>query len=208
MGGVRGRQFETSLVIFDLTWSALPSKQRLFRGRGNLVNGNIFPLIPLIPLLALAGVSVRGMWGMRGMFLVFARRRHVDLVGIGVVPYGFLERGDRLTVADPCGPTDKTIPWKSFPILRAVGLSNRLPTNSPTLPQGPLLAPPQCIPSVMAFTTSIAVKAPSPQISRMMVSAADAADASSSPTSPARINSVQSTVVPIKPAAYSIGHPT
>jgi hypothetical protein len=60
----------------------------------------------------------------------------------------------------------------------------------------------------MAFTTSIAVKAPSPQISRMMLSAADAADASSSPTSPARINSVQLIVVPIKPAAYSIGHPT
>jgi hypothetical protein len=36
MGGIRGRQFKTSLVIFDLTWSALPSKQRLFRGRGHL----------------------------------------------------------------------------------------------------------------------------------------------------------------------------
>ena len=85
MGGVRGRQFETSLVIFDLTWSALPSKQRLFRGRGHLVDGNIFPPIPLIPHLAAAGVSVRGMWGMRGMFLVFARRRHVDSVGIRIV---------------------------------------------------------------------------------------------------------------------------
>ena len=60
----------------------------------------------------------------------------------------------------------------------------------------------------MAFTTSIAVKAPSPQILCMMVRAADAADASSSPTSPARINSVQLTVVPIRPAAYSTGHPT
>jgi hypothetical protein len=32
----------------------------------------------------------------------------VDSVGIRVVPLGFLERGDRLAVADPCGPTDKT----------------------------------------------------------------------------------------------------
>jgi hypothetical protein len=45
---------------------------------------------------------------MRGMIQVSARRCHVDSVGIGVVPHGFLERGDRLAVADPCVPTDQT----------------------------------------------------------------------------------------------------
>src|SRR5215472_11257156 len=104
-------------------------------------------------------------------------------------------------------------------MLCAVGRSNCLPTSSPnasaTASAFVLSASSKfvdvdhtCIAGVMAFTTSIAVKAPSPQISRMMVSAADAADASSSPTSPARINSVQLTVVPIMPAAYSIDQPT
>jgi hypothetical protein len=51
-------------------------------GRHYLVDGNISPPFPLIPHFALAGVSDRGMWGMRGMFLVFARRRQVDSVGI------------------------------------------------------------------------------------------------------------------------------
>src|SRR6516165_8759123 len=103
-------------------------------------------------------------------------------------------------------------------MLCAVGRSKSLPTSSPNasarasafaLSASSFVgAGHACISGVMAFTTSIAVKAPSPQISRMMVSAADAADASSSPTSPARINSVQLTGVPISPAAYSIDQPT
>jgi hypothetical protein len=116
------------------------------------------------------------------------------------VPRRFLKHGDCLTVADPCGPADKTL-LEELPMLCAVGLSNLLPTSSPNasamasafaLSASSLVgADHACISGVMAFTTSIAVKAPSPQISRKMVSAADAADASSSPTSPARINSVQ-----------------
>src|SRR5215469_5118103 len=97
---------------------------------------------------------------------------------------------------------------KSFPILRAVGRSNRLPTSSPNASQMGFSASSGCISSIMAFTTSIDVKVRSPQISSMIVSAIDTADASSSSASPARINSVQFTVVPIRLAAYSVDHPT
>src|SRR5829696_4466991 len=106
-------------------------------------------------------------------------------------------------------------------MLCAVGRSNRRPTSSPkasdmasarglstSSPLGAVDHEPKFGSTVMAFTTSLAVNARASQISRRMLNAADAADASSSPASPARITSVQLNDVPIKPAAYSIGHPT
>src|SRR3982074_3098924 len=60
----------------------------------------------------------------------------------------------------------------------------------------------------MAFATSFAVNFLPSQVFRRMLNAAVTAAASSSPPSPTRINSVQSTLVPSRAAAYSIDHPT
>ena len=53
----------------------------------------------------LVGISVAGRTGGR----VLPRRRHMDTVGMRIVPRGFLKRGDRLAVANPCRTTDKAL---------------------------------------------------------------------------------------------------
>src|SRR5262249_21070438 len=92
-------------------------------GRDRLVNGDIFPPFPLFPQLGVARAPPRGMWGIWGMFLaginkrerlgrrgiVLLRNRHDDSIGVRIVPRRFLKRGDRLIVADPRRPADKTL---------------------------------------------------------------------------------------------------
>src|SRR5262249_16443540 len=92
-------------------------------GRDHLVSGDFFPPFPLFPQLGVARAPPRAMWGIWWMFLagiskreglgrggiVLPRDRHVDSIGVRIVPRRFLKRGDRRTVADPCRPADKTL---------------------------------------------------------------------------------------------------
>src|SRR6516225_3454092 len=101
--------------------------------------------------------------------------------------------------------------WKSLPRLRAVGFSNALPINSPSASASSSALSLSSEITELTFAscsaTSWVVKVLPSQRFLRMTSTRDKALASSSPASPARSSSVQSMLMPRRPAAYSTGQP-
>ena len=217
------RQFQHSIVAIDADMDAggacsLEGFERIHIRR---LTGapETFPSSPTFADPTTSWSATRGMWGVG---IVFAGCGDLDVIGVLLVGLGSAQ-GDDLAIGDQGGSADKalleqladfvhrrSVQSAAIQLTQCVGQGFSLRLGGFILRGGSSTAArvrPLDVLRLDDLDHLLGGEASFGQVSCRMVIAADVAEASSSPASPASTR-CSSTLMPSRPAAYSMGQPT